>query len=120
MKIKYSILLIAALLCGFVSGCTTGTNNIAVKTEAGLIPSVNVAMSLWAARVKAGKATQAQVDRIHTLYDAYFNGQLKLKAALEKSIASKLPADEVTATVAIAEAKASETQLLNTVNPLIK
>ena len=103
-----------------LTGCTTGTNNIAVKTEAGLIPSVNVAMSLWADRVNSGKATQVQVDKVHQLYDVYYAGQLKIKDALEKSIESKLPADEAAVTVAINEAAKSKSELLATITSLTK
>lgn len=114
----------AAVVLGFtvlvMTGCTTGTNNTTVKVESGLIPSVNVAMSVWKTRVEAGKATQAQVDQVHALYDLYYAAQLDLKAALEKSVVSKSPADEAAVTVAIAKSKASETTLLNTVNTLVK
>ena len=124
MNKKQIIAIAAAMLMAFsvitMVGCTTGTNNTTVKVEAGLIPSVNVAMSVWKTRVEAGKATQAQVDKVHALYDVYYNSQLVLKAAIEKSIVSKTPADEAAVTVAAASMKDAQTALLNLVNSLIK
>lgn len=91
-------LIISAML-GFamlatVPSCSTTANNRAVKIESAVIPSVNIAMELWADRVRAGKATQSQVDTVKIAYENYYNAQLMLKAALERSIMLKTPASE--------------------------
>lgn len=120
MKLKYLIPLVAALLCGFATGCTTGANNIAVKSEAALIPSVNIGMSAWADRVNSGKATQAQVDTVKTAYEAYYTAQIAAKAALERSIASNTPADEASATIAQNSMKEAQVALINLLNQYLK
>ncbi len=101
-------------------GCTTGINNTAVKAEAGVIPSVNVAMGVWKARVDAGKATQAQVDQVRAVYSTYYNSQLVLKAALEKSIASKVPGDIAATEAAQKAATDAQVAIVNLINQFLK
>jgi len=119
----------SALLAGFLFavalitapvGCTTGTNNTTAKVEAGVIPSVNVAMSLWKTRVDAGKATQAQVDQVRAVYSTYYNSQLVLKAALEKSIVSKVPGDIAATEAANKAAQDAQVAIINLIAQLSK
>ena len=121
-KHLYAIIAAVAMLysVGAMVGCTTGATNTTVKVEVGLIPSVNVAMSVWKSHVEAGKATQEQVDNVKAMYETYYASQIALKAALIKSIETKLPADEAAATIAANSMRASQAKLISTVQTLTK
>lgn len=114
-------LMLGVALVSVIPGCGTTANNRAVKTEQVLIPSVNIAMEQWAERVKAGKATTAQIQTVKTAYINYYNTQVIFKAALEKSInqANSAPTETELnlAAQAVADAKDS---LVNIINQFVK
>ena len=116
MKKLISLFCALALTGAVFTACTTKTTNTIVKVESGVITSVNVGMGIWKNRVTAGKATQAQVDNVKAAYNTYYNAQLVLKAALEKSIASNNSLDEAalnTANASMVDAKNAVLAIFN-------
>lgn len=121
MKIK-TTLSVAFLALGLLTftGCTTGTNNNVAKAESVAIPSVNAAMDLWKTRVESGLVTQKQVDQVKVAYEAYYHAQLVMKAALEKSISSKLPSDEAATAAAAKSATEAQAAIIAIIQQLLK
>lgn len=119
-KLIISMMLGASLLATIPS-CSTNANNTATKTQQVIIPTVNAAMEQWAIRVKAGKATQSQVDAVKLAYTSYYTAQLAFKAALEKSINSASGTNVVTGDIAlqIQSVSDAENALLAIVNQLL-
>lgn len=117
MKKLIAVLVLASLLTGCLTGCGTTANNRATQTEAALIPSVNVAMSIWSAQVNAGRATQSQVDTVKIAYQNYYNAQIAFKGVLEKSIVNAQSASTETevniANQAVEQAKLSLLTILS-------
>lgn len=90
MKYLTTLLLALTLTYGaFVStGCKSSPIGVVAKTEGVLITSVNTGMNVWGDYVRAGHATQAQVDTVKADYNLYFNAQQVAKAAIEKALAA--------------------------------
>ena len=110
-------MMVGAMLA--VAGCSTQAVNTSVTTERVLIASVNTGMNVWRDYVVAGKATQSQIDTVHTAYDTYYNAQQMAKAAIEKALAANNPNDPNIA-VANASVAQAEQALLNILNQYIK
>lgn len=110
---------VLAITATFSNGCATTPIQSTIKAEGVLITSVDTGMNLWHDRVIAGKATQSQIDAVHTAYDAYYDAQMVAKAAIEKVLAgqSTNPNDVNTANLAVQNA---ETQIINLLNQYIK
>lgn len=99
-------------------GCATSAAGKVAQGEKILIQTVNDGMTEWAAYVKAGKARAADVDRIETLYNAYYDAQQIAKAAIEHSLAGTgSPADLATANAAV---KNAEQTLLSALNQILR
>lgn len=122
MKIFTIVFLAIALTCGefALTGCKTSQIGTVTKAEGVLITAVNTGMAVWGDYVRAGHATQAQVDTVKTAYNAYYNAQQLAKAAIEKALASGNPAtsqaDVDTANAAVTNA---ETALISVINQFI-
>jgi hypothetical protein len=69
-----------------LSGCATTPQGKVVQAEAIIVPSVDVAMTGWAAYVQSGRANRLQVNAVHKAFDVYYTTQLQVKAALENSL----------------------------------
>jgi hypothetical protein len=67
----FAILLFTFAGCSF-TGCSTPALRIANSAAATQIDTVNAAMNAWGDYVRSGNATQAQVDRVHAMYDEYY------------------------------------------------
>jgi hypothetical protein len=93
MKSKYKVFLriialgvlsLTLLLVVLFTGCgSPNTATVIGKTEGIAIPTVNGAMLGWAAWVKAGNATQAQVDAVKHGYNVYYASQLQASNAVD-------------------------------------
>lgn len=121
---KKTILLVflaCSLVAPVFTGCSNTANKHALKTQQVIIPSVNIAMEQWAVRVKAGKATQEQVDIVKIAYNNYYNAQIIFKAALEKSIvqANNAPT-EVEVNIAAQALDDAKIALLNIISQFSK
>lgn len=81
-------------------GCASTPAGKVYQAEGVAIHSVNTAMQIWADQVKAGKATQEQIDTVKRAYAVYYDAQQVAKAALEKWIASGSPNDQAACTLA--------------------
>lgn len=55
------------------TGCATPPLRVANSAANVQIDSVNAAMDAWGDYVRSGKATQAQVDKVHAAYDKYYS-----------------------------------------------
>lgn len=107
------IIIIGLLLCSpLITGCGSTPITTANNANAIIITSVNAGMTLWAAYVKSGKATQAQINAVKSYYTTYYNAELAVKAALEVSISTtnSNAADVATANSSVTNA---ETALIN-------
>lgn len=117
-KIKSLIgLAMLSLALMFVTGCGSTKALAAYKTEGVIITSVNAGIGIWGDRVRAGNATQKQVDAVREAYVDYFTAQVVAKAAMEKYVASPDTAstpDELE--LANSAVKDAETALLNLLN----
>ncbi len=89
----------------YLTGCGTPGSS-AHKAEVITLPSVNVAMEQWAAYVKAGKATQGQVDTVKATYSDYYSSQLAAHTAETAWVNSKSAADQTTFVTAATTASA--------------
>lgn len=117
---KNLILIIFLCLPAALAGCGATPATKAAQGEKILIQTVNDGMQEWAAYVKAGKASPALIQKIKTLYNAYYDAQQVAKAAIEKSIASApgtSPADVDTANQAV---KNAEQALLSALNQILR
>lgn len=118
MKIKTSFLVLLTALSLFVftgASCPKSPANVAYKTEGVIIASVDTGMQIWADQVRAGHATQSQVDAVKAGYQTYYNAQQAAKAALSKYLASqsKDPADINLANVNVGNAENALLAILN-------
>jgi hypothetical protein len=107
------MMVLSPLAAVVIIGCNSTPTTIAAKGEAVLIPSVNVAMTLWADYVNQGKATQQQVDTVKTYYDIYYRLQLKAKAAFEDVLATNSPANQVALAAALTSVRNADTNVVN-------
>ena len=81
LKNALAILLLFATGISF-TGCSTPPTRVATEIAGTQVVTVDAAMKAWADYVRAGHATQAQVDRVHALYDKYYAAALVEQAAL--------------------------------------
>lgn len=97
------------------TGCSTSAIGVIAKSEGVLITSVNTGMNVWGDYVRAGHATQSQVDQVKSAYNDYFNAQQLAKAAIEKKMASgSTDTTEVdTANAAVTNAENAVVSLIN-------
>ena len=121
MKKHYLLILIGGLLISTATfqGCKTSPSSAVVKTEGVVITSVDTAMTFWAQWVKAGKATQPQVDTIKTAYQKYYDAQMAAKVVIEKWLVTG-GTNAVVVAEASTQVTAAQTTLLNLVNTYIK
>lgn len=110
-KLKILALASIVFLISF-SGCSTTQT---ITAEGVVVTTVDTGMKGWAAYVASGKATQAEVDHVHTAYDAYYTAQLAAEAALETLVTSG-STNTVAVTTANTAVLAAETQLLSLLN----
>lgn len=112
-----------SLVLGFTlalgAGCKTSQINTSIKSEGVIIVTVDTGMKIWAQRVNAGQATQAQVDTVKIAYNAYYSAQQAAKAAIEKAMVSSSTnstslTDIATANTAVVNAENSLLSILNT------
>ena len=121
------------ILCLFLIGGTavpiiTGCNTVgttAYKVEAVVIPTVDAAMNTWGDWVRAGKATQAQVDAVKGYYNQYYAAQLKLHDALVKYVSASsstnsAPVESAALSAASAAASAAATALTANIGAVTK
>lgn len=109
------VLLVAALASPVAfTGCGTVATT-AYQVESVAIPSVDTAMKIWADWVKAGHATQSQVDQVKSAYNKYYDAQLVVKAALIKYLASKDTASQTDLSTASAAVSAAEVAVIDLV-----
>ena len=90
-RLQISIVCALSLFLGALTIVPTGCNTVgtaAYKVESVAIPTVDAAMKIWSDWVKAGKATQAQVDAVKGYYTSYYNAQIVLKQKLEDYIST--------------------------------
>jgi hypothetical protein len=114
MKKLLSLIGLAALLAG--AGCQNTPQTIVGKSEGVIIATVDSGMKAFADAANQGRVTQAQVDVVKKNYGIYYNAQQVAKAALEKWIASKDPADKAandTAQAAVTNAESALLEILN-------
>jgi len=102
------LILFTALLVASITGCGTNAPTKAAQGEQILITVVNDGMQQWAAFVNAGKATQSQINIVHTTYDGYYAAQQLAKAVIEKSLADIAQANQ-----AVKDAETALLALLN-------
>lgn len=90
-----------------IFGCKAPPEVVTYKVEGVTINAVDNSMKAWGDYVRAGHAKQSEVDAVKKAYGQYYDAQMIAKAALEKYIASKSPADQAGADAAnLAVAKA--------------
>lgn len=108
-------LMLSAVSCGTTPAAK------ATQVERIVIHSVNDAMTEWAARVNAGKATQAQVDAVKKGYGDYLAAQAVAKAAIEKAAIAEQAGQPATGDVDTANQAVSnaETALINLINSFL-
>lgn len=114
MKKYLALIVIAATLaCG--SGCKTSQTptSITYKVEGVIITSVDTGMKAWADQVRAGNATQEQIDKVKEAYNDYYAAQQVAYAALTSYIATKDATQLDKANQAVASAQSSLLSLLN-------
>jgi hypothetical protein len=119
-KIKWAVALMALLSISDLTGCKTSPQTSAYKAEGVIITTVDTGMRAWASYVRAGKATQAQVDTVKAMYKRYYDAQQVAKFALKKAVTSKNPQDIPGAQVANDAVANAQTSLLILLNSLIK
>lgn len=119
---KLNIVIVAgALLILPLTGATCKPSQVqtTIKAEGVLITSVDTGMELWRDYVTMhqsdGKVTQAQIDKVHQAYNAYYAAQQSAKAAIERVMVlnSTNSADAITAQTAVISAEQSLLNLLN-------
>jgi hypothetical protein len=110
-----AVLMLAGITTMEITGCKTTPVNVAVQSEGVIITSVDTGMMIWSDYVRAGKATQSQVDTVKDCYQHYYDAQMLSKAALEMYIAKATTntTDIVTANAAVSVAMQT---LLNNIN----
>jgi hypothetical protein len=109
---------LAALLAS-LTGCQNTPQTIVGKSEGAIIVTVDSGMKAFADAANQGRVTQAQVDAVRKNYGTYYNAQQIAKAALEKWIASKDPADKAANDTAQAAVSNAESALLEIINQFL-
>ena len=117
---KYlSILLVGCtLLC---SGCASNKPlDVVYKTEGIIITSVDGAMKAWRDYVKAGMATQSQVDQVKVAYNKYYAAQQVARTAVVIYVASSSTNSAFANTAAITQAvDSSKNSLISLIGSFI-
>lgn len=116
------------LTMAVISGCGTPTvGNTAGKIEGVAIPTVNGAMYAWRDWVKAGHATQHQVDTVKNIYNQYYAAQLVASNAVDawfliNSSTNATPSTIANASNAVVSATANvgatQSNLISTISTL--
>lgn len=106
-------------LFGLIQGCGTTPAGTAYKVEGTTIATVDTAMQGWADWVKAGHATQKQVDTVKAAYGKYYEAQTLAKSAVDVYLANKTEANSTAVLDATAAVATAQGDLLTLVQPSI-
>lgn len=112
-KLLLNIALAVTLTVGvptFNTGCGNTSRGI-YNTEVVVINSVDAAMLSWRDHVKAGKATQDQVDKVKASYAKYYESQQILKETMKAYVAEDV--NDNTLTTALTVLNQNKASLLN-------
>lgn len=121
MKSFRILYLVATLFCASIvsftfSGCGSTPEATATHLAGTTVATVDSAMQAWGDWVRAGNATQAQMDAVKAAYAKYYAAATASDKALEAYVAAKASnpnADRSTYTAAIAAAQSAQSELLN-------
>lgn len=124
MKQKFitygALICLIGLFVASFPGCAQTPAGKVVQAERVVVTSVDVGMQQWAVYVKAGKATQEQVDQVKVYYGIYYMAQLTAKAALEKWVSSGTVNDATGAAQAQVSVQQAEAQILALLNQYLQ
>lgn len=121
MKCPIVILALAAVASALaiIIGCSSATQT-AINGDAVVIPSVNAAMTAWAAKVNSGDVLATEVASVSNAYSIYYQSQL-VASNLASAYASNPTTNLQTAAEnAVQAAVASQTNLVQLINLLSK
>lgn len=121
MKTRISVVLACLVLVAPIglTGCGSTPVQTVIKTNSVLIVTVHQGMLAWADYVRAGHATQNQVDTVKKAYNAYYDAEMILKATLEKVLAANATATQADIDTANAAVNVAESSLISLLNQFI-
>ena len=119
MKYKLMSTFAALVIASSSISCTSTSPMVtAYKAEGVVITSVDTGMGIWANYVKAGLATQTQIDSIRNAYTSYYNSQMIAKVAFEQVLSSN-STNSVDIAAATASVSTAQTALLSLLNQFL-
>lgn len=121
MRMFYSLLLAVTLFLGAITcfqGCQSKPEVVALKVAGTQVLTVDSAMQAWADWVRAGNASQGQVDAVKAAYEKYYvaaQGEHKALAAYvqARSLTNAPPGPEVDYHAAVVALSAAQADLLS-------
>jgi hypothetical protein len=102
-----------------LSGCGTNAPTKAAQAEQIIITTVNDGVRVIVPMINAGKLTRKQCDQFNTAYDAYYNSQQLVKAAIEKVNSASPTATVDDISRAQSAVNSAEQSLLSIINSII-
>ena len=117
---KVGVLFLCLGICFGTAGCKSDATTTAVQSDAVVITGVNAAMSAWANYVNSGKASPQSIVTVSNVYNLYYQSQLIASNAAV--IYAQNPSTNTAAIEqnALAAAIASQSNVVNIVNQLMK